>query len=322
MVNINIQEVQGTDLPEVLELLHKVCKENEELKKTIEEKFDELNKKVDDLSNNRTIIARNNTSKDTKDILIKALDGLKQVEIKPKKTVSENNVKDNKSKNTPAYKARSNNKTGKSRARYNLNDLFVVKNQGKEFYNKIIITPMGKLNHRDSRGRDWPLPFTINDVNYIDYLLKHEFTFKQFNDLAKKHEWNPVTLNKLIYNIQENKTFQNLIARYNGNIKKVNFQYHNPYIMISGKKTDILLKEAYDWVNSAINSNKNIHEIISQLQNNFDTVNPMHIYVIVYNYNNDSLNKLFKKHIIPKNTDFIENNPSKRKNLIRNSAYI
>ena len=324
MVNINIQEVQGNDLTEVINLVKDVQKENEELKQLINIKFTELNEKISQLSET-TIIARNTTPKESKKILQDALKGLTELEIKPVKdkdfdkkfpapvsTVAGNDKKVTSKKS----------KTKKPRKKYDPDAQYQVKDNGKSFYKKVIISPNGKLSHRDSKGRSWKLPFTLNEVGYISHLLRHDFTYKKFNEVSKERGWNPVTFNKLIYNIQENNTFQNAINRYNGSVKKASFTSKQQYIVINNKPTNILIKEAYDWCAGAINSNKNIHEYIMKLQERFSTVNPMHIYIIVYNYNNDSLNKLFEEFNSSKNTNFVENNPSKRKNLIRNNVYI
>lgn len=84
MVNINIQEVQGNDLTEVINLVKDVQKENEELKQLINIKFTELNEKISQLSET-TIIARNKTPKESKKILQDALKDLTELEIKPVK---------------------------------------------------------------------------------------------------------------------------------------------------------------------------------------------------------------------------------------------
>ena len=306
MVNININEISSD---EITQILREIKEENKALNKNIQEinkKLDQLISKPIDAKNPASIGGGNLDNTNVQDIIATAIKGAEKI----------NNQPDTKPDETTKKKGR----RTVTRRKYKPEDPYVVKEQGKEYYNKIIIQKAGGLVHRDKIGRDHDLPFNINEACYMRYRIKNNFTHKDFNDLSKKYGWYPVTLNKLIFNLQENKKFNTLLDDYNEMIKtKTRFGSNGGCMVIDGLKTNITVKDAHSWCETAINSNKNIHEYILKLQKSIPNIDQQHLYDIVYNYNSNDLCSIFKKHA-SKRTDFVENNPSKRKNLIMNGG--
>ena len=74
------------------------------------------------------------------------------------------------------------------------------------------------------------------------------------------------------------------------------------------------------WFNNYVNSNKTKDEYIWNLQRRFPEINKDCIAILFYNINNKELTSLWRKKddVEP----FVENNPSKRRNLIQNGGIL
>lgn len=166
-----------------------------------------------------------------------------------------------------------------------------------------------KKSHTDLKIRMSGL-LVINEIYQINKEFKVK-DIKEFQDIfhLKKH-----TVQQLLWNLMES-NFEEIISTFKKEIADVKFDIADTgnFIAMNGRMSDISISSAREIV--SIMQNANRHEIkIWELQQSYNYNDPLHIRIIADNYNNPNLLNLLKQ------TPTVEvvNNPSKRRNIIRN----
>lgn len=193
----------------------------------------------------------------------------------------------------------------------------------KESYNNVELLPDGSIKHITNRNREIILKYDIYDILFIKSVSdKDTFTMGDFKELSNlREDWDRHSLFKLIYNIRENKQFHKIMETAIHKIKEErDFGVKGDLLLIDNNVTYIPVHQVEAWINSYANSNKTREEYIWRLQKRFPEINKDCIAIILYNINNNELTKLWRKKddVEP----FVENNPSKRKNLIQNGGLL
>lgn len=296
---------------------HKVNESNDDLLKVITE-LKEDNKKLEEI-----ILKLNDELKYSNEQFSSSLNKLTETvtilnnefKVSERDNDTSVNVNDIKVKKSSIPKEKSSLKV-KSHKRKKLtdNDVYVPNNSVCNEWKNISLQKDGKLVTKGHKTYTLPV-----DLNQLFYIIEEDTPYmnrRMSKKLMNEFEVNISTWGKLIYNIRIN-NFDDIIVNYNERIRRIKFSLDdNDDILIDNKKTTISKDLAYDWIQIIINSNHKEKDIlkIQKSNNNYDKYN---IRMICDNYNNKQLLKLLEK---PKIKSFIENNPSKRKNLIMNGG--
>ena len=206
----------------------------------------------------------------------------------------------------------------------NVNDKWEITTESaKKNYNNLRLLPHFKLKHDSSNGRTFELYYDMFDVFYIKSIIsKDKFTNKDFNEILKhnKHQWTVKNLSQIIYNIENNIDLQKLIIDTRKFFNTDNtFDETNGILKINDVNTHIRVEQAKEWCIAYMNNGKQKDEFIWNLQRRFPEIKREFITMIIYNHNNDELCELWKEEEKPV---FIENNPSKRRNIIRSGGIV
>ena len=282
-----LQENLTNELNDIKEMLKELRKDNLRLKQLIMELDLRLLKENEEKKDNKEAV-----SKTTSDTKIKTVTG-KQIKHE---------------------------KTTRKRHRLKDNEKFEIVSSAKELYNDLKLLQNGEFEHGTYR-RKHKLKYDIYDVLYIDSVSSSEnFTMGDFKKLVEKNDWDRHSLFKLIYNIRNNQEMFNRInnLRTKGFRKKWKFSKQNEILYADGVNTEIPVYLARDWCDVYMNSNKSIDVYVWELQKKYANHKEW-IPVIIYNHGNNELVDVLKK---DKSNPFVENNPSKRKNLIMNGGLI
>ena len=225
------------------------------------------------------------------------------------KTVSANEIKTTSRSNRPLLKDEDKFK--------------ILPSSSKVLYNNITLLPTGELQHGSEKSRrKFLLKYNIYDLLYIKSLSDDDgFTMKDFRSIYEDNpKWSRLDLYKLIYNIRNNGELKKIMENARAVFEKdMKFTKKNDILYINGVNTEIPVHQARDWCNVYINSNKSRDVYIYELQKKFVKINKDYVAIIIYNHSNDELLDVLKKE---KTNAFVENNPSKRKNLIMNGGLI
>ena len=201
-------------------------------------------------------------------------------------------------------------------------DFEVLPKTAKKLYKNVELLPTGELEYgsRNSR-RKYKLNYDIYDVLYVASVSGNKnFKMLDFKRLHEKNGWERHSLYKLIYNIRENNDLINIINEAQSVLMKPkSFSKENDVLYIDNVDTEIPVHLARDWCNVFMNNNKSRDVYVWELQRKYTHLNKDYVAIIIYNHSNDSLLDVLKKE---KNTGFVENNPSRRKNLIMNGGMI
>ena len=137
--------------------------------------------------------------------------------------------------------------------------------------------------------------------------------------LMEIYSINNITFGKLIYNIRETNNFDNILETYHKSLSDAVFRVKNGVIYVNNTNTKVSNEIASEWVQILANSSKKQEKIL-EIQKQYGHLNKDMIRIICDSYNNPKLNTLlsFSKNI--NNKSFVENNPSKRRNLIQNGG--
>lgn len=204
------------------------------------------------------------------------------------------------------------------------NDKYVNKNEyTKKLYHNLKLNDDGTLIYTTkNKNRQFTLPYNIQDILYINNIInKEDFTMGDFRKLLKKNrlDWNEMNLKKLIYNIQENKSLKNIISDMITKIETSEFDKVGDYIKINSYLTNITPTQAKNWCDAYMNGDETKEDFIWNIQKRFPEHDGMCIRVIMYNIDNNELMETWK---VEKdmNDIWVENNPSKRRNIIMNGG--
>lgn len=199
----------------------------------------------------------------------------------------------------------------------NPNDPWICPDHYKEDYSELKWQD-GVLYYKKYRGyQKWR---DMEDILYAKQVMgdKGYFTISEKNELMKSLKTTNATISKFLVNI-ENGFFDRYINLQNRRIKSAKFTAKDGYIYVSGNDTGISISNAETICYTMINCN-NREKCISLNVRAYPHLNPYYIRCICENYSHDDLFQIIRKS--HKKNAFIENNPSKRRNMIRNSVFI
>ena len=194
------------------------------------------------------------------------------------------------------------------------NSYIVNKGLQTEWENLELMEDGSIVNH--GKRRNFKLPIGLNELLYFMEIEK-DLTFQSATEIREKYNIKPGTFGKIIHNIRETDNFAPLINKYKNNLKKASFSLRKNILFINNLDTNIKMEDAKDWISIIANTNKKNSMIIKIQEGNPD-VDKEIIRFICDSYDNPKLINLLKN----KPHKFIENNPSKRKNLIANGGLI
>ena len=185
----------------------------------------------------------------------------------------------------------------------------------KSIWKKLKLMNDGEIIDKTRKG--YHLPVDVYDLLYIVECDENGLTHGEFKDLYKEFESNNNTMGKIIYNIREH-SFDKILHKYYESIKKVKFAIKDGYLQVNGQVTGVSKSKANEWVQLMFNSNtkqKTVRDIMTA--NHKIPKNLIHL--VCDNYDNNNLLNLVKP---ADKGQFIENNPSRRRNLIRNGGIL
>lgn len=200
----------------------------------------------------------------------------------------------------------------------------ITMESAKEKYHNLRLKPHFGVKYDSKDGkRTYDLYYDMFDIFYIKSLLSsNNFTNRDFDNLLNhnKHQWTVKNLSQIIYNICENHTLQKLIIETRKFFTTNNtFDESNGMLKINDVNTHISVEQAKEWCIAYMNNGKKKDEFIWNLQRRFPEIKREFITMIIYNHNNSDLYELWKEEEKP---IFIENNPSKRRNIIRSGGIV
>lgn len=203
----------------------------------------------------------------------------------------------------------------KVRKRKNDGEKFEPAEYSKSIWKKLKLMTDGEII--DKTRQVYHLPVDVYDLLYIIECDESGLTHGDFKELYKEFESNNNTMGKIIYNIREH-SFDKILHKYYESIKKVKFAIRDGYLKVNGQVTDVSKNKANEWVQLMFNANmkqKTVREIMASNPNLPKNL----IHLVCDNYDNNNLLNLVKP--VDKG-QFIENNPSRRRNLIRNGGVL
>ena len=227
------------------------------------------------------------------------------------------------------YKVDVNKVESKPKKRMKLKDsdkFKIVQNSAKKLYSDMRITEDGEIEFKvnfNNHENVMSLRYDIYDVLYIKSVVFNEnYTMGDFKKLVNMDKnWSRVTLFRLIYNLENNDEFNKLLDDYvEKNFIDVGFSKKGDIIKINGKLTYIPVHQAKSWCTYYVNNNYTKEEIMWRLQKRFKEYKKEDIACIILNITDDVLSTLWGS--LNVKSDFVENNPSKRKDLISSGVLI
>lgn len=307
MVNIIINDNGNTNptSEDVIDLLKSLKIENNELKDLIIE----MKKELVDL-HSEVLILKNNFNNESITIKNKQENNSKE-HIK--------SVNQDKPKNDGKVKKSTNVKKKQilKRGRANKNAPYAPNKSMKTKWKHLELLDDGRIINRSNRT--YILPIHLNELLYLQEKINNGFTFAESRQLMKKYDMLPGIFGKLVYNLTETDSFEKVFKKYEDNLKKAKFSIENKYIYVNNVNTNIPVKLAREWVQILANTSKKQEKILALQSANKDIDSDM-IRIVCDSYNNSHLNAMIKNN--EKTMSFVENNPSKRKNLIMNGGLI
>ena len=228
------------------------------------------------------------------------------------------NTKEVKNKTKTKKKSKSNKiKTVKKSSRSKGNDTFQPTEYSRKHWDNLILLDDYRIKENSRRG--FILPVDLNDLLYLIECDTPKMTYNDYKELMVKYDSNPNTFGKIIYNIREGK-FSNVLKTYRDCLKNTKFSIHpvNDTIRINKVNTTVRKEQAREWIDIIINSS-NKEEKIMNLQMENKNIPKMYVRTICDSYNNKDLLECVKAE---PSEPFVENNPSRRRNLLRQGGLI
>ena len=220
--------------------------------------------------------------------------------------------KEKETKTTPSPK---NKKMKRGKAVKDTDEFIPNKSLAKE-WKDLKMHEDGTIWNHSSR-KEYKLPIDLNILLYIRECDKQHMNRATMKFLMSKYDIKYGTFGKIVYNIR-NGNFNNIIRDYYAKIKKAKFSIKNNKICVNKTNTNIPLQTAKEWIHIIVNSEYKQKSIIGLQKENSEFDKDI-VRIICDSYNNSELLKLLKN--VNKNT-FVENNSSKRKNIISNGGLI
>jgi hypothetical protein len=298
IINDNPQNDNNVDYNELLELVSSLKNDNKELiiqltdlKTVFEEKNTALINRIDSLNNEVSILK-------TK------LNQINAVKLDSKNDSSNENVKAN--------------IKHKNKGKKNTTNIYIPNKQLRTEWKNLKLEDNGDIINYGRRK--FRLPISLNDLLYIiECDNKGTLERDEARNLMRRYHINTTTFGKIIYNIRKTKNFDSVLTKYKQNLHKARFTLKNGYICVNKADTNISMKTANEWIQILANTDKKQAKIIELQKANVD-INPDMIRIICDSYDNPKLLKLLKDN--ESNHMFVENNPSKRRNIIANGGLL
>ena len=138
---------------------------------------------------------------------------------------------------------------------------------------------------------------------------------KKINSWAEYINKSARSLQRLIYTLQEG-ILDEVISDFKSKMECIEFGIINDYVYMNGRKSTLTIKDAKEIV-ILISNNGFKEETVWNLVNVYSYCESLEVRVICENWDNPTLLRLLKNN---NNSDFVQNNPSKRRNMIRNGV--
>ncbi len=184
----------------------------------------------------------------------------------------------------------------------------------KELWAKLELLSDGSVINKGHKV--YTLPVDVYDLLYVIECDNNGLTYGEFKELFNKYGSNNNTFGKLIYNIRKD-NFKDILIKYYDSIKKVTFEFEDNCLVINGEKFNISKKTVNDWIHLMFNSNRKQKSILNIVSGNPDIEKSI-IHLVCDNYDNSKLLDILKDD----DEVFVENNPTKRENLIMNGGIV
>lgn len=207
------------------------------------------------------------------------------------------------------------NSSGVGKKRKSNSELFEPADYSKGLWKKLQLMDDGKII--DKTRSVYRLPIDVYDLLYIIECNDCGLTHGEFKKLYKDFGSNNNTMGKIVYNIREH-NFDDIVYKYYESIKKVKFSIEDDFLKINGHLTDVSKRKANEWIQLMFNTTKKQKTIMDIIKSNKSFSKDL-VHLVCDNYDNNELLSIIK----PDEKElFIENNPSRRRNLIRNGGIL
>ena len=174
------------------------------------------------------------------------------------------------------------------------------------------------IEYINKRNAKCTIPLSIYELDLIREKDMNSISKKGYYKLCELLPVSPNTIAKAIYNIRENTELTHLLDLLHTKVKNCRFEVtKDGYLKIGKQITKIKKELAREWCLQCQNDG-NVHEKIYDLHKAFPNIDKMQIKIVCENYDNSVLLDLLKED----KKIFIENNPSKRRNIIENNGGI
>ena len=203
----------------------------------------------------------------------------------------------------------------KARKRKGNDEKFEPADYSKVIWKKLKLMDNGEIVAKTRSN--YRLPVDVYDLLYIIECEESGLSHGEFKELYKEFESNNNTMGKIIYNIREH-SFDKIVHKYYESIRKVRFVVKDGYLKVNGETTKVNKSKANEWVQLMFNSNRK-QKTIREIMNANPKIPKNVIHLVCDNYDNNKLLTLVKP--VDKG-QFVENNPSRRRNLIRNGGIL
>lgn len=191
---------------------------------------------------------------------------------------------------------------------------------------------------KKNNAKMWDREYKFNyETGLIEWKSSNGVTYKvcSLNELLIIHECNPVyrkevvqlrkQLNKhpadnsfaRLIDLYQNGIFNEIISIFKTNVLKCKFKSYFNKLWFMGTESTITVSTAKELV--SIIENKGFSEVlVYKLCKSYPSCNPVEVRIVCENYNNSQLLDLLNQ----TNKNVVLNDPSKRRNLIRNNGVI
>lgn len=318
MVNIFINDGKtGNGDNEIISIL------NDNIKRDVD-----LIEQVEKLTEANSLLVQHITglkkeNQELKDLQLKSNNVLNNVLVELKE------IKESMKKDTPQSRKETITKTlvelNKSNTKKNKKHTGRAVNDDETFVpNKSLRTKWKYLELKDDGSiynnskRTFKLPVDLNLVLYIQECDNPRMDRATAKLLMSKYNIEYQFFGKLIFNLRHTNNFDSIFKKYHSNLEKAKFSIKNNMLCVNKTNTNIPLATAKEWIAIMANAN-NKQSKIMDLQMEHKDIDKNMIRIVCDSYDNTQLIKLLKN--VKKNT-FIENNPSKRRNMIRNGGLL
>ena len=266
--------------------------------------FEAMMLKCDELNVNRSEYLRNLICKDVNPVVetepkISMLDRLKQAFGTSDITVVKSQMK------------------SRVRRNFDKNDVWIPLEAHKKPYLNCFIRNNMIMGH-GKKDKVYPTRWSIDEVLMVRelFLLQHQFLNKHIGSIVTVCNKQKQSVQRMCWNI-ESGNLEELIKDYKSQFTLLNFGKLKGKIIVNGIDSKIPTSLAKEMISIVTNSS-NYEVVIWDLQRTYSKYDAFYIRAICENYCNPHLLRLLES----KQETHIENNPSKRRNLIRNGGMI